>query len=259
LVNRALPLRRGGGSSLDPRQRRLESRLRTIHRHRESHAVEHIGWLRASILGANDGILSTASLIVGVASAAGGTDAVLIAGSAGLVAGAFSMAAGEYVSVSSQADLEHADLSREAMELQANPAGEERELAGIYMGRGVTSATATAVARELMAHDALDAHARDELGLSGATAARPVQAAIASAASFATGGALPLAIAFLAPARLVAPATLIASLILLALLGAAGARTGNAPVAKAVLRVTLLGAAAMLATIGLGRLIGTAI
>jgi len=233
--------------------------LRVVHRHHEGHATDHIGWLRAAILGANDGILSTASLIVGVASASGDRSADLIAGAAGLVAGAFSMAAGEYVSVSSQADLERADLDREAQELRANPGGEARELAGIYMDRGVSQETATIVARELMAHDALGAHARDELGLSGATAARPVQAATASAASFAAGAAVPLAVAALSPIDLLAPVTLLASLALLGLLGAAGARIGGAPVGKAIVRVMLLGATAMLATIGIGRLIGTAV
>jgi len=233
--------------------------LRTIHRHHERHAVGHIGWLRASILGANDGILSTASLIVGVASASADRSAVLIAGAAGLVAGAFSMAAGEYVSVSSQADLEQADLNREAQELDTNPHGEERELAGIYMERGVSGETAMMVARELMAHDALDAHARDELGLSGATAARPVQAALASATAFAAGAAVPLAVAALTPSRQLPVITLAVSLLLLAVLGAMGARIGDAPVGKATLRVTLLGGAAMLATIGIGRLIGTAV
>jgi len=183
----------------------------------------------------------------------------LVAGAAGLVAGAFSMAAGEYVSVSSQADLEKADLAKEKHELATNPAGEERELAGLYMERGVSGDTATTVARELMAHDALDAHARDELGLSGATAARPVQAALASAASFAAGAALPLAVAAFGPTHLLAVSTLLASLLLLAALGAAGARIGNAPVIKAMARVTLLGGAAMLATIGIGRLIGTVV
>jgi len=228
-------------------------------RHRESHALGHAGWLRAAVLGANDGILSTASLIIGVASAAGDRSAILIAGAAGLIAGAFSMAAGEYVSVSSQADLEKADLAREAGELEENPVGEERELVGIYVERGVSPETALLVARELMAHDALDAHARDELGLSGVLAARPVQAAVASAAAFATGAVLPLAAAALSPRSTLAPIVLFSSLVLLALLGAVGARTGAAPMGKAVVRVTLLGAAAMLATIAIGRLIGTAV
>jgi VIT1/CCC1 family predicted Fe2+/Mn2+ transporter len=200
------------------------------------------------VLGANDGILSTASLIVGIASASSSREAVLVAGAAGLVAGAFSMAAGEYVSVSSQADLEQADLKREEAELRANPAGEEQELTQIYMARGVSHETAAAVARELMAHDALDAHARDELGLSGMTAARPIQAAAASAASFAAGAALPLATAMLAPAAHLAPVVVITSIVTLALLGAIGARTGGAPIGKAVARITLLGAAAMLGT-----------
>ncbi|WP_404712574.1 VIT family protein [Sphingomonas sp. MMS24-J13] len=233
--------------------------MRTTRRHSERHAIGHVAWLRAAVLGANDGILSTASLIVGIASAAGGRPAVLIAGAAGLVAGAFSMAAGEYVSVSSQADLEQADLDREKTELHTNPVGETQELTQIYMARGVSQETAAAVARELMEHDALDAHARDELGLSGATAARPVQAAVASATSFAAGAALPLVTAMLAPVNLLAPIVMGASLVMLGLLGAIGAQTGRAPIGKAVLRVILLGGAAMLATIGLGRLLGTAI
>ena len=231
-----------------------------IHRrHREHHATDHIGWLRAAVLGANDGIVSTASLIVGVASAAADRPAILLAGSAGLVAGALSMAAGEYVSVSSQADLEKADLAREAAELRHSPQAEERELAGIYEGRGLASDLAATVAKALMAHDALDAHARDELGLFDMTTARPVQAAFASAASFTCGAALPLLVAILAPLGILSPAVVIVSILMLALLGAIGARSGGAPRGRAVLRVTLLGAAAMVLTIGLGRLIGTAV
>jgi VIT1/CCC1 family predicted Fe2+/Mn2+ transporter len=225
-------------------------------RHHERHATGHIGWLRAAVLGANDGIISTASLIVGVASASPDRSAILLAGGAGLIAGALSMAAGEYISVSSQADLERADLMREAGELRDNPHGEELELAGIYRRRGVSPETAQAVARELMAHDALDAHARDELGLSDATNARPVQAAGASAASFTVGAALPLLAAIAAPVPHVPLAVLLVSIVVLAALGAVGARTGNAPIGKAVLRVTFLGGAAMLLTIGLGHLFG---
>jgi VIT1/CCC1 family predicted Fe2+/Mn2+ transporter len=227
-----------------------------MRRHHEHHATDHIGWLRAAVLGANDGIISTASLIVGVASAGPGRSAILLAGGAGLIAGALSMAAGEYISVSSQADLEQADLAREAIELHANPHGEELELAGIYKKRGVSSETAHAVARELMAHDALDAHARDELGLSDATTARPVQAAVASAACFSAGAALPLLTAIVAPTGWVPHIVLLSSIMVLAVLGAVSARTGGAPVAKAIVRVTSLGAAAMLLTIGLGRLFG---
>jgi VIT1/CCC1 family predicted Fe2+/Mn2+ transporter len=234
-----------------------KGRLR--HRHDEHHATGRLGWLRAAVLGANDGVLSTASLIVGVASAGGGRAGVLVAGGAGLVAGALSMAAGEYVSVSSQADLERADLAREAKELKANPAGERHELVGIYMKRGVSAPTADAVAGELMEHDALDAHARDELGLSEGNLARPMQAAIASAAAFATGAAVPLATAILVPAPAIAPAVLALSVIVLGVLGAIGARTGRAPMGKAVLRVTILGALAMAVTIGLGRLLGASL
>jgi VIT1/CCC1 family predicted Fe2+/Mn2+ transporter len=229
------------------------------HRHHESHAVNHLGWLRAAVLGANDGILSTASLIVGVASATSEPRAVLIAGSAGLVAGALSMAAGEYVSVSSQADLEHADLRREARELYEDPVGEHRELTGIYVKRGLERTLADEVASQLMAHDALGAHARDELGLSKATAARPIQAAFASGAAFAVGAAIPLAVAFLTPIRHIPMAVLLISLAMLALLGGLGARTGRAPVGPAVVRAVILGGAAMLLTIELGRLIGTGV
>lgn len=230
-----------------------------LRRHREQHATAHIGWLRAAVLGANDGLLSTASLIVGVASASPDRGAILLAGGAGLIAGALSMAAGEFVSVSSQADLEQADLAREAAELHANPHGEERELTEIYVARGVSPETAAMVARELSAHDALKAHAHDELGLSDLTAARPVQAALASAASFTVGAAMPLAAAFAAPAAQLRWIVLLVAIVMLALLGAIGARTGNAPLLKPVLRVTLLGAAAMLLTIGLGHLFGTVI
>lgn len=226
------------------------------HHHHEHHATDAIGWLRAAILGANDGLLSTASLIVGVASASADRGAILLAGGAGLIAGALSMAAGEYVSVSSQADLERADLAREAAELAANPHGEERELVEIYRARGVSRETAEAVSRELMAHDALHAHARDELGLTEANTARPVQAAIASAVSFATGAALPLLAASVTPAAHVPIVVLPLAIAMLALLGAVGARTGNAPLLKPVLRITVLGAAAMLLTLGIGRLLG---
>ena len=229
------------------------------HRHHEGHAIQHVGWLRATVLGANDGILSTASLIVGVASASAGPREMIVAGTAALVAGSLSMAAGEYVSVSSQADLEQADLHRERLELHNDPEGELRELAGIYVKRGLDARLAGEVAVALTAHDALGAHARDELGLSRATSARPVQAALASAASFAAGAIVPLGVAALAPFAHVTGAVVCASILLLAVLGAFGARAGRAPVGRAVIRVVLLGAAAMLLTIGIGRLFGTSV
>lgn len=228
-------------------------------RHHERHAIHNVGWLRAAVLGANDGILSTASLIVGVASASNDPRATLIAGGAGLVAGSLSMAAGEYVSVSSQADLEKADLNRERRELHEDPEGELKELAHIYQRRGLGTDLAHEVAKQLTEHDALGAHARDELGLSKATRARPVQAALASAASFASGAIVPLAVTAWVPAPLISIAVMAVSILLLAVLGALGARTGRAPVARAVIRVVLLGAAAMLLTIGLGRLFNTSV
>ncbi len=234
--------------------------MRAVNRyvaHRESHLTRRIGWLRAAVLGANDGIVSTASLIVGVASAAAAPGAILIAGVAGLVAGAMSMAAGEYVSVSSQADTEKADLARERRELKQNPKFERAELADIYVERGLDPALAAQVADQLMAKDALAAHARDELGISDATAARPVQAALTSAASFTTGAAMPLLMAVVAPAALLLPIVAAASLAFLALLGAIGAKTGGAPPLRATIRVTFWGALALLVTAGIGRLIGT--
>jgi len=228
-------------------------------RHHERHAIHNVGWLRAAVLGANDGILSTASLIVGVASASNDLRATLIAGGAGLVAGSLSMAAGEYVSVSSQADLEKADLNRERRELHEDPEGELKELTHIYQRRGLDRDLAHEVAKQLTEHDALGAHARDELGLSKATRARPVQAALASAASFASGAVVPLAVTALVPVSRISVAVMGVSILLLAVLGALGARTGRAPVAGAVIRVVLLGAAAMLLTIGLGRLFNTSI
>lgn len=229
------------------------------HRHDERHAIEHVGWLRAAVLGANDGILSTASLIVGVASASAGPREIIVAGTAGLVAGSLSMAAGEYVSVSSQADLERADLHREAHELRNDPDGEHRELTGIYIRRGLEPKLAADVATQLTAHDALGTHARDELGMSHATAARPVQAALASAASFAAGAVVPLGIAAVAPFAHVSIAVVAISIALLAILGALGARKGGAPVMRAVIRVVLLGAAAMLLTTAIGLLFGTSV
>lgn len=227
--------------------------------HPENHLVSRIGWLRAAVLGANDGIVSTASLIVGVAAASAGTSEILVAGIAGLVAGAMSMAAGEYVSVSSQADTERADLSRERAELAQEPEAERRELAKIYVDRGVEPGLALQVADQLMAKDALGAHARDELGISEVTTARPIQAALTSAATFAVGAALPLfAAVMLPPAYLVAGVSG-ASLLFLALLGAIGARAGGAPVVRATARVTFWGALAMALTAGIGALFGTVV
>jgi VIT1/CCC1 family predicted Fe2+/Mn2+ transporter len=226
--------------------------------HLERHLVQRVGWLRAAVLGANDGIVSTASLVVGVAAAGQGRSEILLAGVAGLVAGAFSMAAGEYVSVSSQADTETADLARETAELAANPAFERDELAGFYVARGVEPALARQVADQLMAKDALGAHARDELGISEITTARPVQAAFTSAATFSAGAALPLVAAVVAPTGLTVPVVSAASILFLAALGALGARTGGAPVLKAVVRVTFWGALAMAATAGVGLLFGVA-
>ncbi|MGI8841495.1 MAG: VIT1/CCC1 transporter family protein [Caulobacteraceae bacterium] len=218
--------------------------------------VARIGWLRAAVLGANDGILSTSSLILGVAAAAASPQTVLLTGAAGLVAGAMSMAAGEYVSVSSQLDSEKALLDRERGELHDDVEAERRELSAIYVERGVDAALAAEVARQLMAKDALGAHARDELGLSEATTARPVQAAFASAASFSVGGAAPLAMVILSPAGLLAPLVAGASLAFLALLGAVGAWAGGAGPIRGALRVLFWGALAMAVTSGLGALFG---
>lgn len=229
------------------------------HLHPESHLVSRIGWLRAAVLGANDGIVSTASLIVGVAAASAATSDVLVAGVAGLVAGAMSMAAGEYVSVSSQSDTEQADLARERAELASQPEFERAELAQIYVARGVSPDLAQQVADQLMAKDALGAHARDELGISEVTAARPIQAALTSAATFATGAALPLAMVLLVPRAALVVGVSIASLAFLAVLGAVGARAGNANMARAALRVTFWGALAMALTAGIGALFGTAV
>jgi len=228
--------------------------------HPERHQVHRVGRLRAAVLGANDGIVSTASLIVGVAAAASSKSEVLLAGVAGLVAGAMSMAAGEYVSVSSQADTEAADLERERSELKNDPEFEHRELAAIYQKRGLDKKTADEVASQLMAHDALGAHARDELSITHITTARPVQAAFTSAATFTTGAALPLAAAWLTQVgRPMIVAVSAASLIFLAILGAVGARAGSAPVLKATLRVAFWGAAAMAVTAGIGKLVGTSV
>ena len=227
--------------------------------HRENHLVQRIGWLRAAVLGANDGIVSTASLIVGVAAAATTPDDVLIAGVAGLVAGALSMAAGEYVSVSSQADTEKADLAREGAELAASPEFERDELTEIYVGRGVEPELARRVAEQLMAKGALAAHARDELGISDTTTARPLQAALTSAATFAVGAAMPLLMVVLAPAAWLVVAVSVASLVFLAFLGAIGARAGGADIWRATVRVTFWGALAMALTAGIGRLFGTVV
>lgn len=225
----------------------------------ERHFVHRVGWLRAAVLGANDGIVSTASLIAGVASAGSDGAQVLIAGVAGLVAGALSMAAGEYVSVSSQSDTVKADLAREHRELSARPEYERRELAAVYASRGVDPDLALKVAEQMMAHDALAAHAREELGVSDLSDPRPIQAALSSAAAFAAGAALPLAAAAVTPQPWIAIVTTAASVAALGLLGAVSARTGGAPVAKAVLRVTFWGAAAMAATALVGALFGTTV
>jgi len=229
------------------------------HLHRERHQMQRIGWLRAAVLGANDGIVSTASLIVGVAAAATFKSEVLLAGTAGLVAGAMSMAAGEYVSVSSQADTEQADLTRERAELKASPAAEEDELTNIYAKRGLAAPLARQVARELMANDALAAHAKDELGISEFTTARPVQAAITSALTFSAGAAMPLLAVALSPDAQVVPVVASSSLVYLAVLGAIGAKAGGAGMMKATLRVTFWGAFAMAVTAGIGLLIGKAV
>jgi len=220
--------------------------------------VERIGWLRAAVLGANDGLVSTASLMVGVAAAASDQGAVLVAGIAGLAAGAMSMAAGEYVSVSSQSDTEKADLAREISELAGDHEAEVRELAGIYAARGVAPDLATEVAKQMMAHDALGAHARDELGISATTAARPIQAAITSAATFSAGAALPLIVAAFAPVSSLALWVAGSALLGLALLGALGARAGGAPIGRSAGRVVFWGALAMAITAGVGRLFGVA-
>jgi VIT1/CCC1 family predicted Fe2+/Mn2+ transporter len=230
-----------------------------LKQHRENHLVNRIGWLRAAVLGANDGIVSTASLIVGVAAAAAPPNEILLAGIAGLVAGAMSMAAGEYVSVSSQADTEHADLTRESLELSENIQFEREELAQIYVKRGLDLDLARKVSDQLMAKDALGAHARDELGISEISTPRPVQAAVASAAAFAVGAAMPLLAVLLSPGDFLIPVVTIASLVFLALLGAIGARAGGAHILRAAGRVTFWGALAMALTAGIGALVGAKI
>jgi VIT1/CCC1 family predicted Fe2+/Mn2+ transporter len=223
----------------------------------ERHVIDRIGWLRAAVLGANDGILSTSSLILGVATAHASHSSVVVAGVAGLVSGAMAMAAGEYVSVHSQADVEKAELEREREELAADGEGERAELAAIYVTRGLDPELAKQVARQLMAHDALGAHARDELGLSEVATARPLQAAVASAASFATGAALPLVVTVFAPETVLTPFVGATSLLFLALLGALAAHAGGAGVVIGAVRVTFWGALAMAATAGVGALFGT--
>lgn len=231
----------------------------SLHRHLERHRTDRIGWLRATVLGANDGIVSTASLVVGVAAASASQGDVLVSGVAGLVAGAMSMAAGEYVSVHSQADTEQADLARERAELKADPEAEQRELTNIYIARGLTPELAQQVAEQLMHRDAIGAHARDELGISDAFSARPIQAALASAASFAVGAALPLATTALAPASGLIAWVSGTSLIFLAALGAVAARAGGASAVVGAWRVTFWGALAMAITAGAGTLFGAVV
>ena len=226
-------------------------------RHQEWHALKSIGWLRAAVLGANDGIVSTSSLVLGVAAAHGTHGSILIAGAAGLVAGAMSMAAGEYVSVHSQADTERAALEQERAELAADDKGEHRELTQIYVSRGLDPALARTVAEQLMAHDALGAHARDELGISGTLRARPLQAALASACSFAAGAALPLLVVAMVPGANLIPVVSAASLLFLGALGGLAAYVGNANVPRGVVRVMFWSAMAMGVTAGIGSLLGT--
>jgi len=230
-----------------------------MRRHKEAHLINRIGWLRASVLGANDGIVSTASLILGVAAAQSAPATILLTGIAGLVAGAMSMAAGEYVSVSSQADSESADRAREENELATIPDKEREELIGIYELRGLNRALAEQVADKLTEHDALATHLRDELGMAAHTAARPVQAALASAAAFTIGASLPLAMVPLSPAAYLSWTVSITALLFLAVLGAVGAKAGGAPIGRAVLRVTFWGAIAMAATAAIGALFGTTV
>jgi VIT1/CCC1 family predicted Fe2+/Mn2+ transporter len=233
--------------------------MRAVTLHPETHLVSRIGWLRAAVLGANDGIVSTASLIVGVAAASAARSDILVAGIAGLVAGAMSMAAGEFVSVSSQSDTERADLAREGAEQVSQPAFEHDELAQIYVKRGLEPGLASQVADQLMARDSLGAHAQDELGISEVTTARPIQAALTSAATFSVGAALPLIAAASVPASWLIPAVSAASLCFLALLGAVGAKTGGADIWKATARVSFWGALAMGVTAAIGAALGTAV
>ncbi len=227
--------------------------------HRELHRTEHIGWMRAAVLGANDGLISTSSLVVGVAAAQVARDPVLLTALAGLVAGALSMAAGEYVSVSSQSDTEQADLARERRELVEDPALERAELAAIYVSRGLSPDLAGQVANQLTAHDALGAHARDELGLSDLTRARPVQAALASAAAFAVGAAPPVLLVLFLPVEQLSAVVMLVTLLLLVLLGAFAARLGGAPAVRGAVRVAFWGAVAMAATALVGRAFGAVV
>lgn len=227
--------------------------------HTESHRTEHIGWLRAAVLGANDGLISTSSLVVGVAAAGSSSSAILISALAGTVAGALSMAAGEYVSVSSQSDTEGADLAREKKELVEDPVSEHAELAKIYVDRGLDAKLADEVATQLMAHDALGAHARDELGMFESTRARPLQAAISSAAAFAIGAAPPVLLAALLPVRNLTAILIGSSIVLLLALGAVAAQLGRASLLKGAVRVAFWGAVAMACTFGIGRLFGTTV
>ncbi len=227
--------------------------------HHERHRTDRIGWLRAAVLGANDGIVSTASLVVGVAAAQSAASDVLVAGVAGLVAGAMSMAAGEYVSVSSQADTEKADLDRERKELATDAESELGELTAIYASRGVEPALAKQVAGQLMSHDALTAHARDELGISDMSTAKPIQAAFASAGTFAVGAALPLVSVLVTPSAVLIPVVIVTSILFLALLGGFGAYVGGAPVTRAAARVTFWGALAMALTAGVGAMFGAVV
>ncbi|MGQ8704992.1 VIT1/CCC1 transporter family protein [Serratia sp. TSA_198.1] len=227
--------------------------------HKERHSIENIGWLRAAVLGANDGIVSTASLLLGVAAANAAHGGILLAGIAGLVAGAMSMATGEYVSVSSQADTERAALAEEQSELLSDYPGEYRELTSIYVHRGLDLALAKQVAEKLMAHDALGAHARDELGISSITTARPLQAALASALSFSVGALLPLLVAVLAPVAWTIPAIVVSALVSLGILGGVAARAGGAPIRPGIVRILFWSALAMAVSSGVGLLFGSAL
>ena len=227
--------------------------------HRENHLIERSGWLRAAVLGANDGIISTSSLVIGVAAASSSSSDALVAGVAGLVAGAMAMAAGEYVSVSSQADTEEADLARERKELADDPQAELAELTAIYVGRGVEPALARQVAEQMSAKDAFAAHARDELGLAEHVVARPIQAALTSALTFSVGALTPLVITYLAPTAMIAPWVSVGSLVFLAALGALGASVGGASILKPTLRVTFWGSLAMAATAAIGAVVGHAV
>jgi vacuolar iron transporter family protein len=237
--------------------RKSTHKVKTM-RHTERHKNHRIGWLRAAVLGANDGIVSTASLVLGVAAAGSTPKNILITGVAGLVAGAMSMAAGEYVSVSSQSDTEQADIAKERLELATQPDHEHAELAAIYVARGLDAGTAETVATQLMAHDALGAHSRDELGISDTSAAKPVQAAMASAMTFAVGAALPLLVVMVTPAAMLSTTVAASSLVFLCILGSLAARAGGSSVMTAALRVTFWGALAMALTYGVGALFGVA-